>query len=115
MVKHLFYLGTALALLVGSVSANAQTLESVRVRLPNGQLLSLTDGPNQRWWRDERVVVYQRYYYEPQQHVYVVYNDNDTRHWPRLHEDRYEHRDSRHDDHRDGRFCPPGQAKKGRC
>ncbi len=76
-------------------SAHAQVLESVRVRLPSGQVITVDDGND--WYRDARVVKYKRYYYEPRQRVYVVYNDDDHHH------------------HDKGRFCPPGQAKKGRC
>ena len=83
-----------LSLLVGA--ATAQTLEHVRVRLPSGQTITLDDGNN--WYRDERVVAYKRYYYDPNDRVYVVYNDDDHHH----------HKGK-------GHFCPPGQAKKGRC
>lgn len=83
-----------LALLAGA--ASAQTLEHVRVRLPSGQTITVDDGAN--WYRDSRVVTYKRYYYEPRERVYVVYNDDDHHH----------HKGK-------GHFCPPGQAKKGRC
>ncbi|RYG60533.1 MAG: hypothetical protein EON60_06865 [Alphaproteobacteria bacterium] len=81
-----------LSLLAGA--ASAQTLEHVRVRLPSGQTITVDEGSN--WYRDERVVVYKRYYYDPRDRVYVVYNDDEHRHGK-------------------GHFCPPGQAKKGRC
>ncbi|PZP40584.1 MAG: hypothetical protein DI585_00510 [Pseudomonas fluorescens] len=85
----------ALAVMGGAAAANAQTLETVRVRLPNGQLLSLDSND---WQHDRRVVEYRRYYYEPRERVYVVYNDD-------------HHHHHKHDKH----WCPPGQAKKGRC
>ncbi|TKW60637.1 MAG: hypothetical protein DI628_06985 [Blastochloris viridis] len=84
---------SSLASLIIAASAQAQVLESVRVRLPTGQVITVDDGNN--WYRDTRVVKYKRYYYEPRERVYVVYNDDD--HHPK------------------GHFCPPGQAKKGRC
>lgn len=80
---------------IAATSANAQVLESVRVRLPSGQVITVDDGDH--WYRDTRVVSYKRYYYEPRERVYVVYNDD------------------HHPHHKKGHFCPPGQAKKGRC
>lgn len=101
--KSLIYGALAVTLLALplAASASAQTLETVRVRLPNGQLLSLD---NDHWQSDQRVVVYKRYYYEPQERVYVVYNDDDDY---RGHH--YKHKKDK------GHFCPPGQAKKGNC
>jgi hypothetical protein len=97
----------ALPLVLGATGASAQTLEIARVRLPSGQVITIDDGHN--WYQDQRVVTYKRYYYEPRERVYVVYNDdNDYGH--RGHD--MHHRDK--DDKR-GHFCPPGQAKKGRC
>lgn len=93
-------LGAALLL---PLAANAQVLENVRVRLPSGQVITINDGND--WYHDQRVVTYKRYYYDPHDRVYVVYNDD---------HDRYHHDDHRHG-HGKGHFCPPGQAKKGRC
>ena len=45
-------------------------------RLPNGQLLTLGDEPANRWYQDQRVVVYHRYYYEPRERVYVVFGSS---------------------------------------
>lgn len=81
--------------MAAATAAQAQVLESVRVRLPNGQVISIDDG-DRRWWRDDRVVMYSRYYYDPADRVYVI-QENPPPH------------------PREGRWCPPGQAKKGRC
>lgn len=68
----------AAAVLFGGIaaagSASAADL-NVRVRLPNGTFLSLDDGPSRPWYADRRVSVYDRYYYDPAQRVYVVYDD----------------------------------------
>lgn len=90
-----------------SVNAAALGLESARVRLPNGQVVTIDDGRN--WYQDERVVVYKRYYYEPRERVYVVYNDDDHHHGHAM-PHHGKHKDKKH-----GHFCPPGQAKKGNC
>jgi len=120
MFKRLLLTAAAVGMLATSFTASAQTypvVETVRVRLPNGQYLTLDSGPGSPWWRNERVVTYDRYYYEPEERVYVVYSHDNPPHWPRVREERrivYVH-DHDHDDHHRSHHCPPGQAKKGRC
>lgn len=76
MIKRIFFATAAVAMLLASIGAHAQTLETIRVRLPNGQLLSLTSPDEYAWRNDARLVSYDRYYYEPEQRVYVVYTGN---------------------------------------
>ncbi|MBI1309154.1 MAG: hypothetical protein GC129_04805 [Proteobacteria bacterium] len=94
--------GVAMAVALLPVAhAASLSLEAVRVRLPDGQLLTLDDGDS--WWRDPRVVAYNRYYYEPREREYVVYDERHPPYWA-------------HADHREARrWCPPGHAKHGRC
>lgn len=99
------YLTAALGvlILVSSASANAQiTFETVRVRLPSGQTLTLDDCEDRRWYSDHRVTEYRSYYYEPRRREYVVY-DNDRNHFKK----RYKHREDK--------WCNRGQHRNGRC
>lgn len=80
----------ATALLAPLAAPSAQEL--IRVRLPNGQYLSLDNGEERPWYRDPRVSEYRNWYWDAPNRVYVVKDDKFNSH-----------------------FCPPGQAKKGRC
>ena len=78
----------AAAMLAGAVAAaspaSAATFADIRVMLPNGTYLNLNDTPDRPWYRDRRVTVYDRYYYDAGRRVYVVYDDrHPPRHWKR--------------------------------
>lgn len=99
--------------LTGLVAASAVTaghaasfqIENARVRLPEGQIITVNQN-TYPWWKDPRVINYHRYVYNPQERLYYVYR-NDEDYYRRMHR--------RYNTHREHHWCPPGLARQGRC
>lgn len=106
LMKRHALLGLAtltLAMASGAAMAQSISIGDVRVRLPNGESITIGDDYD-HWYRDPRVVAYDHYYYDPDYRGYVVYDNDHPPEWVR-----------KHFKHREHRWCPPGLAKQGRC
>lgn len=50
------------------------TAQSVNVIMPDGSMLAIAELPNAPWWKDPRVLPYDRYVFDPGHNAYRVYD-----------------------------------------
>lgn len=67
------------ALIMGSTALAAAPqaqvmMQNVDVILPDGTMLTIAEMPNAPWWKDPRVLPYDRYVFDPGHNAYRVYD-----------------------------------------